>query len=181
MSKKKPLKRIETERIFLRAPGAEDAAEFTRSSRASFEFHRGFVNPPRSVEAFSEYILRNESDARESFLVCKSGNDEILGAINLSQIFHGGFKSAYLGYYLFAGSAGAGYATEAVNAIVRFSFTELNLHRIEANIQPHNLDSIRLVKRCGFTKEGFSRKYLHIEGDWRDHERWAIIREDTGL
>jgi ribosomal-protein-alanine N-acetyltransferase len=68
--------------------------------------------------------------------------------------------------------------TEAVELILRFAFRDLKLHRIEANVQPENLPSIAVLKRCGFTREGFSRKYLKIAGRWRDHERFAIIKED---
>jgi len=178
MSKNNQQVRVEAERIFLRHPRIEDAEEFIALSLESFEFHRGLVNPPRSIEAFHEYVSKNESKANECFLICLIETEEILGAINLSQIFHGGFKNAYLGYYLFANAAGQGSATEAVNSIVGHAFTELDLHRLEANVQPHNESSKRLVERCGFTKEGFSRRYLHIDGDWRDHERWAIIKED---
>jgi [ribosomal protein S5]-alanine N-acetyltransferase len=49
------------------------------------------------------------------------------------------------------------------------------VNRLEANIQPGNTASIALVKSCGFMKEGYSPKYLKINGRWRDHERWAIL------
>ncbi len=68
--------------------------------------------------------------------------------------------------------------TDAMKTLLGFAFGELGLHRAEANIQPNNRSSIELVKRCGFTKEGYSRKYLMIDDEWRDHERWAILRED---
>jgi ribosomal-protein-alanine N-acetyltransferase len=96
----------------------------------------------------------------------------------LSQIFRQSFQNAYLGYQLFAGFTGNGYMTEAVSLVLKFSFDDLGLHRIEANVQPHNLPSIAVLRRCGFTQEGFSRRYLKIGGRWRDHERWAIIKED---
>ena len=57
------------------------------------------------------------------------------------------------------------------------AFGRLGLHRVEANIQPGNTPSLRLVRRAGFTREGFSRRYLKIGGRWRDHERWALLRE----
>jgi ribosomal-protein-alanine N-acetyltransferase len=68
--------------------------------------------------------------------------------------------------------------TEALQLILKYAFETLKLHRVEANIQPGNVASIALVKRAGFTQEGYSRRYLKISGRWRDHERWALIAED---
>jgi ribosomal-protein-alanine N-acetyltransferase len=62
--------------------------------------------------------------------------------------------------------------------MLEYAFEHLKLHRLQANIQPGNIASIALVKRTGFIREGFSRRYLKICGRWRDHERWAIIAED---
>ena len=62
--------------------------------------------------------------------------------------------------------------------IVKFAFEKLNLHRIEANIQPGNLASIAVVRKNGFVREGFSKEYLKIDGKWRDHERWAIVNQN---
>ncbi len=56
-------------------------------------------------------------------------------------------------------------------------FGELGLHRVEANIQPGNLRSIRLARRLGFEREGFSPAYLMVGGEWRDHERWVLRAE----
>jgi ribosomal-protein-alanine N-acetyltransferase len=98
--------------------------------------------------------------------------------VNLSQIFMGGFKSAYLGYYVGAPFARLGYMTEAIQLVLKFAFDRMKLHRLEANIQPNNSASIALVRRAGFRKEGYSPRYLKIGGQWRDHERWAIIAED---
>ena len=68
--------------------------------------------------------------------------------------------------------------TEGLRAVLSAVFGELGLHRVEANIQPGNAASLALARRLGFEKEGFSRRYLRIDGDWRDHERWALLAED---
>jgi ribosomal-protein-alanine N-acetyltransferase len=98
--------------------------------------------------------------------------------ININEILRGFLQSAFLGYYGGFFHAGQGYMTEGMSLVLRHAFVKLELHRVEANIQPGNTRSIRLVERCGFTREGFSRRYLKIGGKWRDHERWALLVED---
>jgi [ribosomal protein S5]-alanine N-acetyltransferase len=169
---------LKGKKVFLRQPKTEDFAEFSKLAKASRKFHRGLVNPPKDREGFDEYLLRNEKPENACFLICALENKVIAGTVNLSQIFRSGFQNAYLGYYLFAGFTGKGLMTEAIRLILKYSFKTLKLHRIEANVQPQNKDSIAVLQRAGFTKEGFSRKYLKFGGRWRDHERWAIIVED---
>jgi ribosomal-protein-alanine N-acetyltransferase len=67
--------------------------------------------------------------------------------------------------------------SEALQLVLARAFDEMELHRLEANIQPGNHRSIRLVQRAGFVREGFSERYLQIGGQWRDHERWALRAE----
>ena len=101
---------------------------------------------------------------------------ELVGAINLTNIVYGVFKSGYLGYFVFKGHEGRGFMKRGLSLVVRHAFRELGLHRLEANIQPSNVSSIALVQSCGFSKEGYSPAYLKIGGKWRDHERWALVR-----
>lgn len=156
----------------------EDFDEMMQLFRESQKFYKGLVTPPTDREEFEKYVARNDEDASEFFVICRNEDEKIVGAINLSQIFRKGFQNAYLGYSLGVNFTGNGFMTEAINLILKFAFKDLKLHRIEANIQPHNLASIEAVKRCGFSLEGFSPKYLKIGGKWRDHERWAIIKEN---
>jgi ribosomal-protein-alanine N-acetyltransferase len=107
--------------------------------------------------------------------VCGKSDGAVMGAINVSEIVRGNFRSAYLGYYMGAAHAGQGHMTEALRLTIRHAFRVLELHRVEANIQPGNTASIRLVKRAGFRREGFSPRYLRVCGRWRDHERWALV------
>lgn len=178
MNKKKLRKRINGKEIFIRFPKIEDAAQFIKLSKSSVKFHQNLVKPARDFEAFKKYIEGNKTESNKLFLVCRKKDEAIVGVTNMSQIFYGVFKNAYLGYYLFKGFTGKGYMTEGLKLALKFAFQDLKLHRLEANIQPHNLASINLVKRCGFRKEGLSKKYLKISGKWCDHERWAIIKED---
>jgi ribosomal-protein-alanine N-acetyltransferase len=164
--------------VFLRRLKEEDFGEFVALARSSARFHRGLMKLPQTKEAFKAFIERVSGEASECFVICRRSDGAIAGIINMSQIFRGPLKSAYLGYGLGKDFVGNGFATEAVGLVVQFAFRTLKLHRLEANIQPHNQRSIALVKRLGFTKEGYSEKYLKIGGKWRDHERWAIIKEN---
>lgn len=139
---------------------------------------RGFASTQFGAEEFERLMEDASKESNEYFVICLDGTGEIAGSVNLSQIFRKAFQNAYLGYMLGAPFTGYGYMTEAVGLALRFAFVELGLHRVEANVQPSNLPSIRVLERNGFSKEGFSRRYLKIGGRWRDHERWAIIRED---
>jgi ribosomal-protein-alanine N-acetyltransferase len=165
------------EKVLLRPPKKSDQAEFIALNRASKRFHRGLVSPPTTPEQFSSFLRRSRAEDSACFLICLTADDAIIGSINLSQIFRGGFQNAYLGYYLGAQYAGQSYMTEAFRLVLKHAFEHLKLHRLEANIQPGNVASIALVKRAGFVREGYSCRYLKVCGRWRDHERWAIRAE----
>jgi [ribosomal protein S5]-alanine N-acetyltransferase len=165
-------------RVFLRTPTAGDADEFLEFVRVNRAHHRPWVYPPATREKFLAYVRRGRSDDFKGFLVRLVGDGSLIGVLNLSQIFRGGFQNAYLGYYGSARHGGQGYMTGAMSLLLGHAFRGLKLHRLEANIQPGNRASIALARRCGFRREGFSPRYLKVGGHWRDHERWAITRED---
>jgi ribosomal-protein-alanine N-acetyltransferase len=102
----------------------------------------------------------------------------IAGVININNVIRGAFQSASLGYYAFSPFAGQGLMEQGMLLVLKHAFGKLNLHRLEANIQPANRASIALVQKCGFVREGFSRRLLKVRGRWRDHERWALLSED---
>jgi ribosomal-protein-alanine N-acetyltransferase len=165
-------------RTFIRAPRADDAAEWIALVRASRPFHKGWVAPAATPEKFEAYVRRGEAADFSGFVICRRDDGAIVGCANLSQIFMGPFQNAYLGYWAGAPFAGQGYMTEGVGLVLTHAFRVLGLHRVEANLQPANDTSRALVRRLGFRQEGYSPRYLKIAGRWRDHERWAILRED---
>jgi ribosomal-protein-alanine N-acetyltransferase len=114
----------------------------------------------------------------ERLEIRRSADGARLGHVEISQIARGNFQSAYLGYAIGAEHRGQGYMTEALQLALRYAFRSLRLHRVEANVEPGNEASLALVRGAGFTREGFSRRYLKIRGRWRDHERWALLAED---
>ena len=166
-------------RVLLRHPLARDATAFLAMVAASRALHRPWVAPPADRAAFAAYIRRARRSDFRAFLVCRRTDGALAGVVNVSQIFLGGFRSAYLGYYASAPLAGHGYMTEGLGLVVRHAFRTLGLHRLEANVQPGNLASRALIRRLGFRREGYSPRYLKIGGRWRDHERWAITVEDA--
>ena len=169
---------IKGKRVVLRLPVESDGAEFLAVNRRSERFNRGRASPPKTQRQFDAFVKRSELPDVVCFLICRADDGRVMGSIALSQIVYGGFQSAYVGYQIGAEFAGQGYMTEALQLVLRHAFVNLKLHRLEANVQPENAASLALVKRAGFTKEGYSRRYLKICGRWRDHERWAILVDD---
>lgn len=172
--------------VYLRRPVQRDAATFLTAVGSSKRLHRLWVQPPSTPARFATYVRRfsgaRSRDCRHAthvaMLVCRREDHRPVGVFNFSEIVRGAFRSAYLGYYGFAEHAGQGYMSEGLALVLRVGFRTLRLHRIEANVQPGNTPSISLVRRGGFTREGYSRRYVKIAGRWRDHERWALLVED---
>jgi [ribosomal protein S5]-alanine N-acetyltransferase len=165
-------------RVRVRSPRAEDQDEFLQAMRASREFHHPWLEPPTTPEGFGVLLRRVHEDFFEPLIVERLEDGALLGFFNLSWIIRGALQSAFLGYGAVAAYAGHGYMTEGMQLTLNHGFAELNLHRIEANIQPGNEPSIALARRCGLQREGYSPRYLRVGGSWRDHERWAITVED---
>ena len=165
-------------RVFIRPPTREDRAPFTDLMRASRTFHSPWATAPTDDDRFAAYLADARRTDIEAMLLCRSDDGAIVGFFNLSQIVRRRLQSAYLGYAVGASFAGQGYMRAGIELVLRHSFTTLQLHRIEANIQPGNANSLALARGAGFRREGFSPRYLKIGGRWRDHERWAILAEE---
>jgi ribosomal-protein-alanine N-acetyltransferase len=163
--------------VALRPPAAEDRDAFIAAMKASAELHRPWLTPPVTAPEFDAWITRSGRADFDASLAVRSEDGAIVGYFNISQIIRGPLQSAFLGYGGVAEWSGAGYMTAALRLVLERAFSDLALHRVEANIQPGNAASIGLVERCGFVREGFSERYLKIGGHWRDHARFAIRAE----
>jgi [ribosomal protein S5]-alanine N-acetyltransferase len=180
---------IKAERVTLRAPIISDYAQWARLR----ELSRGFLTPWEPIwpaddltkVAFRRRIRRYQRDIRNGtgypFLVLSTDGETLLGGLTLSPIQRGVTQSGVLGYWMGAPYAGKGLMAAAVRALVECSFNTLNLNRIEAACLPHNVASIRLLEKVGFTREGYARKYLCIDGRWQDHLLFGLVRGDPRL
>ncbi|MBB4038565.1 ribosomal-protein-alanine N-acetyltransferase [Microvirga flocculans] len=165
-------------RILIRPVHASDAAELVAANLASIALHEPWVSPCRDHASFLGYLTRCDGERAVGFIVRERESGRIAGVVNLSEIVRGGFQSAYMGYYGMAGMSGRGLMREAVSLVLAQAFGDLGLHRVEANIQPGNEPSRKLAQRLGFRLEGYSPRYLKINGQWRDHERWAMLADE---
>lgn len=135
-----------------------------------------------TIESIKETI-ENENRGFEdrsglSLYIFNKDENHVIGNVTLSNIVYGVFQSCFLGYKLAFSEINQGKITEALKKIIEIAFEEYQLHRIEANIIPHNLRSIRVVEKLGFIHEGLSRKYLKIHGNWEDHLRFVLFNTE---
>ena len=149
-----------------------DEEEFIQLARESVEFLHPWVRVPTTAEAFKRNLVRLSESGREGFVLVHG--ERIVGFVNLNEVVREPYDRGQVGYGLFAGNEGNGYMTEGLRQVMDHAFQELGLHRLEADIQPGNLRSRRLVARLGFRREGLSPGFICIDDVWVDHERWAV-------
>lgn len=154
-----------------------DALDLILANRASQEYHRPWVASFTDQTGFDVWFARCLTGPNIGLVAREERSNEVVGVINLAEIVAGVFQSAYLGYYGMSRFSRKGLMTEAMRATIALAFGDLGLHRLEANIQPENVASIALVRRLGFQREGYSPRYLRVDGAWRDHERWALLAD----
>lgn len=165
-------------RVLLRPPTESDREPFVSAMLLSEALHRPWINDVATDAYFDRLLARADHERYDTRLVRLVDSGAIVGVFNLSEIVRGAFQNAFLSYAAVSGYERQGLMSEGLELMLERAFEELELHRIEANIQPPNAASIALVKRAGFVYEGTSRRYLQVDGDWRDHEHWAMLVED---
>jgi ribosomal-protein-alanine N-acetyltransferase len=103
---------------------------------------------------------------------------EVVGQISFTSIVRGPAEMCIVGYALAESAQGKGYMHEALSASIEYVFSHLNLHRVMANFMPQNIRSNAVLRRLGFTVEGYARDYLYIDGAWRDHVLTSLTNPD---
>jgi [ribosomal protein S5]-alanine N-acetyltransferase len=181
-----PLPLVEGDGVYLRAPQMADFPDWAALREAS----RAFLSPWEPTwphddltrSAFRRRLKRYAEDLRSDqaypFFLFRKEDNVLVGGLTLANIRRGVAQAGSLGYWMGEPHAGRGHMAAAVAALIPFSFGTLRLHRLEAACIPTNVASIRLLEKTGFTREGFAREYLCINGTWQDHLLYALLKDD---
>lgn len=110
-----------------------------------------------------------------AFVITYDG--ELVGQLSVAELSGGALQSSQIGYWVSQHMAGRGIAPTAVALAVDYVFAELGLHRIEVCIRPENVASLRVVEKLGLAYEGRRAAYIHIDGAWRDHDCFVVVRD----
>ena len=108
---------------------------------------------------------------------------QVQGQLNVANVMYGSVSSAVLGYWVSPEVAGKGVMPVSVALVTDYLMDQVGLHRVEINVRPENVASLRVIQKLGFRYEGLKQRYIHINGDWRDHYVFALTKEElpTGL
>jgi [ribosomal protein S5]-alanine N-acetyltransferase len=187
ISLSEPLPAIAGERVVMRAPQMADYAEWAQLREQS----RLFLMPWEPIwpdddltrAAYRRRLRRYADDQRTDqaypFFLFRCEDNALVGGLTLANIRRGVAQAGSIGYWVGSPYAGRGYMTDAVRALIPFAFRTLHLHRVEAACIPANKASIGLLEKVGFTREGYAREYLCINGVWQDHLLYARLKNDS--
>lgn len=180
-------KKYETDRLYLKVLKSNSAKKVLNYYKRNVNFLKEW--DPRREDYFytlgyQKYLLRYEyKEFKDNniirFWIVKKETSNIIGNICFSNVIMGNFKSCYLSYKLDKDETGKGYITEALKKGIDIMFNQYGLHRIEANIIPRNVNSLRVMERLKFEKEGYSKRYLMIDGTWQDHVHFAKYNDNN--
>lgn len=180
--------RIETPSLVVTQPPPSAAPrvvayfEDNRAHFAQFDPPRpdGFYTDAYWEDRLGKNVEEADADVSLRMFVLDRADPEgpIRGVVNFTRIFRGPLLACLLGFSLDHRAVGRGVMFEAASAAIRHVFETRGLHRIEANHLPTNERSARLLARLGFVVEGYAKKYLFIDGDWRDHVLTSLTNPD---
>ncbi len=174
------------EGVMLRAPRMADYSDWAELRRSSREFLQPW-EPTWPADDLTRGAFRRRLSIYNrdfdlglgyAFFVFRRDDDALVGGINLRDVRRGVSQSAAVGYWVGRGHARQGHTLDATRTVLRFALYTLGLHRIEAACCPENDASSRLLRRAGFQEEGLARAYLKINGVWRDHLLFGLVRGD---
>ncbi len=171
--------------VALRPLRQRDSREWRAVRSRNAEWLRPWeaTSPEPAADApptYSAMVRRLRTEGREGrtmpFVITFGG--DLVGQLTVGGIAWGSLRSAHIGYWIDQRVAGRGIMPTAVAMATDHCFA-VGLHRVEINIRPENVASRRVVEKLGFRSEGIRLRYLHIDGDWRDHLTFALTADEV--
>lgn len=181
---------ISGEAIFLRPLRFRDRNQWNavraqnRTWLAPWEATTPRLDSGSDVQALPSYFemirgLNHEARSNRSFSFAIWHERNLIGQISLGGVIFGAMRGAHIGYWIDSNYANRGYTTKAVELVTDFAFTSLLLHRIEINLRPENAASRKVAEKAGYIFAGERPRYLHIDGEWRDHI--SFVKENPSI
>ncbi|QDY84989.1 GNAT family N-acetyltransferase [Paenibacillus polymyxa] len=173
--------------IFLRPLSLEDGEALlalrlrNRDSHAPYEplYEDLFFTLEKQQDYIRQRLRQAEEDRGYLFGIFLLKQEHLIGYISISNLVRGVGQFADVGYMMDQQEQGKGHMTAALKLIVQYAFRALSLHRLQAGTLLHNNRSQRVLQKCGFQPEGIARKLVQIQGEWQDHQMFAILAEDN--
>ena len=169
--------------VKLRVAKMRDSKELEKLLLGNREWLRPWeaTNPhaPNSFDVKSQLrgLLRQMDDqSGMPFVIEVQG--QLQGQLNVANVMYGSVSSAVLGYWISPAVAGRSIMPTSVALVTDYLMDQVGLHRVEINVRPENVASLRVIQKLGFRYEGLKQRYIHINGDWRDHYVFALVKED---
>ena len=182
-------KPIRGPRVYLRPPHRRDFKAWIAVRAASRAFlvpweptwARDALTRRAFLRRLRAHAMHAGADTGYTFFVFRADDNTLLGGISLNNVRRGVAHNCSIGYWIGESHAHQGYMTEALGLLLPFAFDRLKLHRVEAACLPDNEPSKSLLLKVGFQSEGFARRYLRINGEWRDHVLFGMLASDPRL
>lgn len=135
----------------------------------------------RPTVTFADLVRRLRRSARlgTTMPFVMEVDGRLVGQVTVNNIVRGSAQFASVGYWIDQQVAGRGLVPRAVALVIDHCFVVAGLHRIEICVRPENSNSLRVVEKLGLREVGLAPRYLHIDGDWRDHRIYAVTREEV--
>ena len=171
--------------VYLRPPEYKDWQEWSQLRNDNMSYLKPW-EPTWNIHELerSHFVKRvrffeklSINDEAYSFLIFEKSSIQLIGEININNIQRGVVQSCSIGYWISEKKMGLGLMSEAITLIKKFSFDDLELHRIEAACLQKNERSLNTLKTNQFNVEGLAKKYLKINGKWQDHILLSCIND----
>ena len=171
--------------VTVRPLALSDARDWRRARERNAAWLRPWdATVPPGAEARAQSFralvkrLRRSAEAGTSLPFAIEVGGHFAGQVTVSNIVRGSAQFASVGYWIDQAYAGRGVMPLAVAMVIDHCFTKVGLHRLEISIRPENSNSLRVVEKLGIHEVGYAPRYLHIDGEWRDHRMFGVTAEE---